>query len=100
MGGQKVFLPSFRPDKNIKSAALAGNRTRVNCLEGSYAHHYTTNAHWKPIWFNSLWRVDYFGLTLMFRDLCWEIVNIKPKDEKEKKNTSRISSVSMLKILW
>ena len=24
--------------------ALAGNRTRVNCLEGSYAHHYTTNA--------------------------------------------------------
>ena len=26
------------------SVALAGNRTRVNCLEGSYAHHYTTNA--------------------------------------------------------
>ena len=25
-------------------SALAGNRTRVNCLEGSYAHHYTTNA--------------------------------------------------------
>ena len=25
--------------------ALAGNRTRVNCLEGSYAHHYTTNAY-------------------------------------------------------
>ncbi|KAM7246936.1 hypothetical protein CapIbe_003234 [Capra ibex] len=25
-------------------AALAGNRTRVLCLEGSYAHHYTTNA--------------------------------------------------------
>ena len=23
---------------------MAGNRTRVNCLEGSYAHHYTTNA--------------------------------------------------------
>jgi hypothetical protein len=27
-------------DKN----ASAGNRTRVNCLEGSYAHHYTTDA--------------------------------------------------------
>ncbi|XP_030157919.1 translation initiation factor IF-2-like [Lynx canadensis] len=27
-----------------RAAALAGNRTRVNCLEGSYAHHYTTNA--------------------------------------------------------
>ena len=26
--------------------ASAGNRTRVNCLEGSYAHHYTTIA-WK-----------------------------------------------------
>ena len=24
--------------------AMAGNRTRVNCLEGSYAHHYTTIA--------------------------------------------------------
>ena len=24
--------------------ASAGNRTRVNCLEGSYAHHYTTDA--------------------------------------------------------
>ena len=23
---------------------MAGNRTRVNCLEGSYAHHYTTDA--------------------------------------------------------
>lgn len=23
---------------------MAGNRTRVNCLEGSYAHHYTTIA--------------------------------------------------------
>ena len=26
--------------------ASAGNRTRVNCLEGSYAHHYTTDACW------------------------------------------------------
>ena len=28
---------------------MAGNRTRVNCLEGSYAHHYTTNALLKAI---------------------------------------------------
>merc|ERR1712090_39666 len=27
------------------SHASAGNRTRVNCLEGSYAHHYTTDAY-------------------------------------------------------
>ena len=27
-----------------RERALAGNRTRVNCLEGSYANHYTTNA--------------------------------------------------------
>ena len=26
------------------NTASAGNRTRVNCLEGSYAHHYTTDA--------------------------------------------------------
>ena len=31
-----------KDEKNIR--ALAGNRTRVNCLEGIYAHHYTTNA--------------------------------------------------------
>ena len=32
--------------KSIKKKvnASAGNRTRVNCLEGSYAHHYTTDA--------------------------------------------------------
>jgi hypothetical protein len=24
--------------------ASAGNRTRINCLEGSYAYHYTTDA--------------------------------------------------------
>ena len=27
-----------------KMAASAGNRTRINCLEGSYADHYTTDA--------------------------------------------------------
>ena len=32
-------------ENNIeKKSASAGNRTRVNCLEGSYAHHYTTDA--------------------------------------------------------
>ena len=27
-----------------KENALAGNRTRNNCLEGNYANHYTTSA--------------------------------------------------------
>ena len=32
--------------------AMAGNRTRVNCLEGSYAHHYTTIAGYiVPCWY-------------------------------------------------
>ena len=31
-------IPSIR-----QKIASAGNRTRVNCLEGSYAHHYTTD---------------------------------------------------------
>ena len=35
-------IPSI--DLLIASIASAGNRTRVNCLEGSYAHHYTTDA--------------------------------------------------------
>ena len=28
----------------VKKFASAGNRTRINCLEGSYADHYTTDA--------------------------------------------------------
>ena len=36
------------PSKTILSAS-AGNRTRVNCLEGSYAHHYTTDTWWAII---------------------------------------------------
>ena len=32
-------------ENNIEGkSASAGNRTRVNCLEGSYAHYYTTDA--------------------------------------------------------
>ena len=31
---------------------MAGNRTRVNCLEGSYAHHYTTIAYDLDRWNN------------------------------------------------
>ena len=45
-GMDKIF---FSKASNIKMRILtkhasAGNRTRVNCLEGSYAHHYTTDA--------------------------------------------------------
>ena len=43
-GVRFVTQPKGRA-KGKKKLALAGNRTRVNCLEGSYAHHYTTNAH-------------------------------------------------------
>ena len=32
-----------RKEMRIQNAS-AGNRTRINCLEGSYAHHYTTDA--------------------------------------------------------
>ena len=28
----------------VSKIASAGNRTRINCLEGSYADHYTTDA--------------------------------------------------------
>ena len=30
--------------KKKDTSASAGNRTRINCLEGSYADHYTTDA--------------------------------------------------------
>ena len=34
--------------KCLKNAS-AGNRTRINCLEGSYANHYTTDASWAMV---------------------------------------------------
>jgi hypothetical protein len=34
--------------------ASAGNRTRVNCLEGSYAHHYTTDALYQRAHYHNL----------------------------------------------
>ena len=34
----------------VHKNATAGNRTRINCLEGNYANHYTTVALW------SAWR--------------------------------------------
>ena len=40
-----LYLRTCVPDP--KQPAMAGNRTRVNCLEGSYAHHYTTIARYR-----------------------------------------------------
>ena len=43
-GMDKIFLiPLFK--FFTKNNASAGNRTRINCLEGSYADHYTTDAY-------------------------------------------------------
>ena len=39
-----IYLPVLlKPFKKGKKYASAGNRTRINCLEGSYADHYTTD---------------------------------------------------------
>ena len=35
---------SVNESVGLKITAMAGNRTQVNCLEGSYAYHYTTIA--------------------------------------------------------
>lgn len=42
---KKDNLDEEKKFKNMFGNASAGNRTRVNCLEGSYAHHYTTDAY-------------------------------------------------------
>lgn len=42
--------PSARCDSAKGKRATAGNRTRINCLEGNYAHHYTTVASCEPTW--------------------------------------------------
>ena len=56
-----------------KTIAMAGNRTRVNCLEGSYAHHYTTIATclWTPYYYNLLKTVVSF--------VFWNILRIAIK---------------------
>ena len=38
------WMPSRQARTRKKNIASAGNRTRINCLEGSYADHYTTDA--------------------------------------------------------
>ena len=40
----KSSFTTLQNKKKKRSDASAGNRTRVNCLEGSYADHYTTDA--------------------------------------------------------
>ena len=42
-GRHRVVSRHRRQDRDKKSAT-AGNRTRINCLEGNYANHYTTVA--------------------------------------------------------
>ena len=43
-GMDKIFLIQLFKFCTKKNAS-AGNRTRINCLEGSYADHYTTDAY-------------------------------------------------------
>ena len=38
------FIQRCKIEKDEKKMALAGNRTRICCLESNNAHHYTTNA--------------------------------------------------------
>jgi hypothetical protein len=44
----EVTAPYYK-NKKIRVAS-AGNRTRINCLEGSYADHYTTDAPGGKMW--------------------------------------------------
>ena len=38
---------------------MAENRTRINCLEGNYADHYTTNAHTMAIYITNYIRTSF-----------------------------------------
>ena len=46
-GMDKIFFSEASDMKImvLTKHASAGNRTRINCLEGSYADHYTTDAY-------------------------------------------------------
>ena len=48
-----------KKNEMLKIYALAGNRTRINCLEGSYADHYTTDAqqYWVVQTLHDIWNV-------------------------------------------
>ena len=39
-----AYFPGYTLTMSDAKFASAGNRTRINCLEGSYADHYTTDA--------------------------------------------------------
>jgi hypothetical protein len=44
---------------------MAGNRTRVDCLEGNHANHYTTIAHVKRILRKRRIRTNVLGFALI-----------------------------------
>ena len=62
-------IPSNDTLKEKKNFASAGNRTRINCLEGSYADHYTTDA---CLWMRVIWRNVNKSLTA-----AWLRVNVR-----------------------
>jgi hypothetical protein len=42
--GRPIMMFDLKFINNTAKIATAGNRTRINCLEGNYANHYTTVA--------------------------------------------------------
>ena len=62
-------------NRGNKSFASAGNRTRINCLEGSYADHYTTDAdilrsELSCLVYQAGWKVQ-VGNSRSTQTLCW-----------------------------
>ena len=71
----------------IGITALAGNRTRVNCLEGSYSHHYNTNL------FENTWKSSKpnsnIGGTIQF-------FSFSPISSLKSKGDSRVTALDSL----
>ena len=58
--------------QHLRGNALAGNQTQINCLEGSYADHYTTEISWLPRQFFSIYQTTatVFAKSLLYLFIC------------------------------
>lgn len=82
----------------VGHAALAGNRTRVNCLEGSYAHHYTTNAAQRSFSFHFFNRGKKFTVLYLF-SVHLKVGPVRIRRQPGRKHFLRFSPCSLPDVL-
>ena len=64
-------------DKIQRAPELAGNRIPVNCLEGSYAHHNSTNGWWKENQLFLQQHANSENFSVVYLLPCWSLTEVR-----------------------